>query len=66
MAKALGYKNPNDAMSRHVDSDDKGVVKHDTLGGSQKTIIINESGLYALRCGTRGILLVLLLRGLKS
>ena len=45
VAKALGYKNFRDALSRHVDEEDKGVVKHDTLGGSQNLAIINESGL---------------------
>jgi prophage antirepressor-like protein len=48
VAKALGYKNFRDALSRHVDEEDKGVVKHDTLGGSQNLAIINESGLYSL------------------
>ena len=45
---ALGYSNPRDAIARHVDSEDKGVVNHDTLGGSQCLAIINESGLYSL------------------
>ena len=48
VAKALGYKNFRDALSRHVDEEDKGVVKYDTLGGSQNLVIINESGLYSL------------------
>ena len=48
VAKALGYKNPNDALSKHVDDEDKGVAKRDTLGGRQKMLLINESGLYAL------------------
>lgn len=48
VAVALGYKNPRDAISRHVDAEDKGVVKLDTLGGSQNVTIINESGVYSL------------------
>ena len=48
VAKALGYKNQADALKRHVDDEDKGVVKRDTLGGKQSVVIINESGLYAL------------------
>lgn len=48
VAKALGYSNPRDALSRHVDAEDKGVVKHDTHGGNQPITVINESGLYSL------------------
>ena len=48
VAIALGYSNPRDAIARHVDSEDKGVVNHDTLGGSQCLAIINESGLYSV------------------
>ena len=48
VAKALGYKNQADALRRHVDDEDKGVVKRDTLGGKQSVTIINESGLYSL------------------
>lgn len=44
----LGYSNTRDAISRHVDAEDKGVVKHDTLGGAQNMSIINESGVYSL------------------
>lgn len=44
----LGYKNANDALGKHVDSEDKGVAKCDTLGGKQNFTIINESGLYSL------------------
>ena len=36
VAKALGYSNVRDALSKHVDSEDKGVAKCDTLGGTQK------------------------------
>ena len=48
VAVALGYKNPRDAITRHVDAEDKGVVKHDTTSGEQEMLIINEPGLYSL------------------
>lgn len=48
VATALGYSNPRDALSKHVDPEDKGVTKCDTLGGAQALTIINESGLYSL------------------
>ena len=48
VAEALGYKNYRDAIGKHVDNEDKGVVKCDTLGGSQDLSVINESGLYSL------------------
>ena len=48
VAFALGYSNPRDAISKHVDVEDKGVAKRDTLGGSQDLTVINESGLYSL------------------
>ena len=48
VATALGYSNPRKALLDHVDAEDKGVTKCDTLGGRQELSIINESGLYAL------------------
>lgn len=48
VAERLGYRNQNDALSKHVDEEDKGVAKCDTLGGKQNLTIINESGLYGL------------------
>ena len=33
VATILGYSNPRDAISKHVDDEDKGVAKCDTLGG---------------------------------
>lgn len=48
VAKSLGYKNVNDALFKHVDEEDKEVVKCDTLGGQQNVTVINESGLYSL------------------
>ena len=48
IAIALGYSNPRKAIIDHVDEEDKGVTKCDTLGGAQEITIINESGLYSL------------------
>jgi len=49
----LGYSNSRDAISRHVFEDDKGVAFHDTPGGNQSLVIVNESGLYALVFGSK-------------
>ncbi len=48
IADALGYSNPRKAIGDHVDEEDKGVTKCDTLGGVQELTIVNESGLYSL------------------
>lgn len=48
IATILRYSNPRDAINKHVDDEDKGVAKCDTLGGIQDLTIINESGLYSL------------------
>lgn len=48
VATILGYGNPRDAISKHIDIEDKGVAKCDTLGGTQELTVINESGLYSL------------------
>lgn len=48
VAEILGYANPRKAIVDHVDEEDKGVTKCDTLGGTQALTIINESGLYSL------------------
>ena len=53
VAAALGYSNPRDAISKHVDDEDKGVAKCDTLGGNQNMTIINESSLYSLILSSR-------------
>lgn len=53
VATALGYRNTRDALSKHVDGDDKAdVAFHD---GSQRRnmVAINESGLYALIFGSK-------------
>lgn len=48
VASILSYSNPRDAIAKHVDDEDKGVAKCDTLGGTQELTVINESGLYCL------------------
>lgn len=48
LAECLGYSNTRDAIDKHIDREDKGVAKLDTLGGRQNMIIVNESGLYSL------------------
>ena len=53
IAEALGYSNGRDAISKHVDADDKGVAKCDTLGGKQDLQVINESGMYSLVIGSK-------------
>ena len=49
VASVLGYAKPLNAISKHVDEDDslkRGLI--DSLGRTQQTIVINESGLYSL------------------
>lgn len=53
VAAALGYSNPRKALADHVEEEDKGVTKCDTLGGMQDATIINESGLYSLIFGSK-------------
>ena len=48
VANGLGYSNARKALGDHVDKEDKGVTKRDTLGGVQELTIVNESGLYSL------------------
>ena len=48
VAETLGYTNPRKAIIDHVDDEDKGVTKCDTLGGIQEVTVINESGVYSL------------------
>lgn len=48
VATILGYSNSRKALIDHVDDEDKGVTKCDTLGGVQNLAVINESGLYSL------------------
>ena len=54
VARALGYKKPFDAIAQHVEEDDtmkRGII--DSLGRTQQTTFINESGLYALILGSK-------------
>ena len=48
IALALGYCNTKDALSRHVDAEDKGGSRITTPSGEQDMTVINESGLYSL------------------
>ena len=48
VAQVLGYSDTAQAIRRHVDAEDKGVVEMTTPGGMQEMTIINESGLYSL------------------
>ena len=53
VAEVLGYARTADAIRMHVDGEDKGVGEMKTPGGIQKTVIINESGLYSLILGSK-------------
>lgn len=50
VAKALGYKKPENAIAAHVDAEDKTYTLIQGSGSNykSKTIFINESGLYSL------------------
>ena len=50
VAEALGYKKPENAVAKHVDTEDKTTTLIQGSGSNYKTqaICINESGLYAL------------------
>lgn len=54
VADILGYKNPNDAIFRHVCKEDKkpGIVIHDGRQNREMTVI-NECGLYSLIFGSK-------------
>ncbi len=49
----LGFGNPRQAVSTHVEEEDRGVHSMDTHGGKQNLTVVNESGLYALIVGSR-------------
>ncbi|MEE6650605.1 phage antirepressor [Limosilactobacillus pontis] len=53
VAKILGYSNPRDAMSKHIDEEDKLMSRIATLGQSRNMTVINESGLYSLILGSK-------------
>jgi prophage antirepressor-like protein len=48
VAVALGYSNPRDAFSKHVDKEDKSSVAIHDGSQNRNMAIINESGLYSL------------------
>lgn len=48
VAEVLGYTDTAQAIRKHIDPEDKGVVETTTPGGKQPTTVINESGLYSL------------------
>ena len=53
VANCLGYSNTRDALSNHVDIEDKNTVAiYDGIPGNPNKIIINESGLYSLIFGS--------------
>lgn len=52
-AKALGYKNLYNGVSKNVDEEDRRVSPVESTSGIQKTTIINESGLYSLIFGSK-------------
>ena len=54
VAVALGYSKPQNALSKHIDEGDSlkwGII--DSMGRTQDTIVINESGLYSLIFGSK-------------
>ena len=55
VASILGYKKPENAIANHVDDDDKTTTLIQGTGSNykSKTMIINESGLYALIFGSK-------------
>lgn len=48
IAEALGYKNTRDAISKHVDEEDKATVAIHDGSQNRNNTLINESGLYSL------------------
>lgn len=51
VADVLGYSEAS-AMTRSLDEDEKGLQVVQTLGGRQKVLVINESGLYSAILGS--------------
>lgn len=52
IAIALGHQNPERAVRKFVEDEDKGVTDMVTPGGAQKVTVINEPGMYALIFGS--------------
>lgn len=48
VAELLGYKNTRDALSKHVDEEDKSEVAIHDGRQNRNMVVINESGLYSL------------------
>lgn len=48
VALILGYKDPSDALKRHVDEDDKLTRCFTDSGQNREMYVISESGLYSL------------------
>lgn len=53
VARAMGYKNPRDALNRHVDPEDRGASCFTTPYGDQSMTVINESGILEFFDGKR-------------
>lgn len=53
VAEALGYSNPRDAVSTHVDGEDKATVAFHDGRQNRNMVVINESGFYALVLGSK-------------
>ena len=53
VATALGYSNTRDALSKHVDAEDKGTVAIRDTAYETRVTLINESGLYSLILSSR-------------
>lgn len=53
VAKALGYTNYRNAVSKHVDNDDKLRTQIEYAGQQRQITIVNESGMYALIFGSK-------------
>lgn len=54
ICKALGFKNPWDAIKQHVDADDISKMEIiDSLNRKQEVNCVNESGMYALIFGSK-------------
>lgn len=48
VTEALGYVNTTDALTKHVDKEDKSTVVISDGKGNPNKVVINESGFYSL------------------
>ena len=53
VADILGYKNANNAVTAHVEEDDRLTTEVNTPKGIRSTTIINEIGVYSLVLGSK-------------